>query len=95
MSESKGSRFLEGFFIGGLFGLALGLLIAPKAGDELRQEMNEKIKEVYGKINCALRESRDAIEIAIAQGKSTAEATRREVVEAFDQAREKLESTEQ
>jgi len=92
MSDCKGSRFFEGLMIGGLLGVVAGMLLAPKPGEELRKELSEKAYDAYDKVNKALRESKDAIEIAIAQGKDMADETREEVIQALESAREKVES---
>ena len=40
---------LTGLFIGGLIGVALGILNAPKSGKEIRDEIAGKAKELLGK----------------------------------------------
>ncbi|MEQ1821244.1 MAG: YtxH domain-containing protein [Fimbriimonadaceae bacterium] len=40
---------LAGFGLGAIVGAAAGLLFAPKAGTETREELQEKIKEIKGK----------------------------------------------
>jgi gas vesicle protein len=40
---------LAGVGIGAIIGAAAGLLFAPKAGSELRQDIGNKVKELKGK----------------------------------------------
>lgn len=40
---------LAGIGLGALIGAAAGLLFAPKAGNEMRGELAEKLKELKGK----------------------------------------------
>jgi len=68
MSDSSGSRFFEGLVFGAVAGVAAGLLLAPRTGEETRKVMLEKARDLLAKMDCALRESRDVIEIAIAEG---------------------------
>ena len=55
MSE-RNSDLLKGLFIGGLIGMVLGVLFAPKSGKETREDITRKAdellvkaKEEYGK----------------------------------------------
>ena len=91
MSESKGSRFFEGLVVGGLFGLTIGLLVAPRPGEDMRRLVGARVQEMLAKFDQSLRESRDAIEIALAEGKQTADETRKEVSQAIKQATEDVE----
>lgn len=40
---------LAGIGLGAVIGAAAGLLFAPKAGEETREELTEKLKELKGK----------------------------------------------
>jgi len=40
---------LAGFGLGALLGVAAGLLFAPKAGSEIREDLGGKIKDIKGK----------------------------------------------
>ena len=64
--DEKNGDVLKGLFIGGLIGIALGILFAPKSGKETRDdillktdEMLARVKEEYEK---ALEKSRLAYE---------------------------------
>ena len=39
-------NFLAGFFVGGLTGAAAGLLLAPRRGSELQQQIRARIDEL-------------------------------------------------
>jgi gas vesicle protein len=45
-TKNHGGNFLVGLLIGGLVGAAAGILLAPKAGKELRGELKGKADEV-------------------------------------------------
>jgi gas vesicle protein len=43
------SDLLKGFFIGGLIGLAVGILFAPKSGKETRDDLTRKTNDLLAK----------------------------------------------
>lgn len=51
MSENKreGKNFLIGAVVGGVLGAFTALLLAPKSGRELREEIKEQVHHVAGK----------------------------------------------
>ena len=48
MSE-KIVDFVKGFLIGGVIGAALGILYAPKSGEETREDISKKTDELLAK----------------------------------------------
>jgi gas vesicle protein len=50
MSENN-NDLLVGFIVGGLIGITLGILFAPKSGKETREDIARKAKEGYGKVS--------------------------------------------
>jgi gas vesicle protein len=46
MSSSDGYGFVAGFFLGSALGAAVALLIAPKSGVQLRQDLAEEGKKL-------------------------------------------------
>lgn len=59
-SEDKNSLvyLLAGFGLGALVGAAAGLLFAPKSGDETRDELTKKLKDVKSKTEDWISEQR-------------------------------------
>lgn len=49
---------LAGFGLGALIGAVAGLLFAPKSGDETREELAGKLKELKGKTEDWISEQR-------------------------------------
>jgi gas vesicle protein len=62
MSDHKCGDWVKGLLIGGLVGVIMGLLYAPKTGKETRDELSEKAKDVAGKI-------KDEYEVALEKSK--------------------------
>ena len=75
MSDSGFGSFLAGVVIGGLIGAAIGLLLAPETGEELRDQVGEFVD---GK--------RAEWDEAINEGKAAAEQARAGMVTDFDAA---------
>ncbi len=48
MTERNGD-LLKGLFIGGLIGIALGIIFAPKSGKETREDISRKANEMLTK----------------------------------------------
>lgn len=49
---------LAGVGLGAIIGAAAGMLFAPKAGTETREELNEKVKELKGKTEEWIKEQK-------------------------------------
>jgi gas vesicle protein len=73
MKDSGIGSFLAGVAIGGLIGAAIGLLLAPASGEEMRGQVNEFVD---GK--------RAAFDEAVNEGKAAAEKARAEMLGAYD-----------
>jgi gas vesicle protein len=73
MRDSGFGSFLAGVVIGGLIGAAIGLLLAPRKGDEIREQVGEFVGE-----------KRAAISEAINEGRAAAEKARAEMLSAYD-----------
>ena len=67
MKDSGLGSFLAGVAIGGLVGAALGLLLAPQTGDELREQVGGFVDNKRAEIGDAVNEGRAAAEQARAE----------------------------
>jgi len=67
MKDSGLGSFLAGVLIGGLIGAALGLLLAPQTGDELREHVGELVDAKKAEWDEAVNEGRAAAEQARAE----------------------------
>jgi gas vesicle protein len=73
MKDSGFGSFLAGAAIGGLIGAAIGLLLAPSSGEEMREQVNEFVDG-----------RRVAFGEAINEGRAAAEKARAEMLGAYD-----------
>jgi gas vesicle protein len=64
MKDSGFGSFLAGVVIGGLIGAALGLLLAPRTGEELREQIDDFVGEKRAEWDEAINEGRAAAEKA-------------------------------
>ena len=64
MKDSGFGSFLAGVVIGGLIGAALGLLLAPQTGDELREHVGDFVDGKKAEWDEAVNEGRAAAEQA-------------------------------
>jgi gas vesicle protein len=73
MKDSGFGSFLAGVLIGGLIGAAIGLLLAPASGEDLREQVGEFVDE-----------RRTAFGDAVNEGRMAAEQARAEMQDAYD-----------
>ncbi|MEO6058474.1 MAG: YtxH domain-containing protein [Candidatus Limnocylindria bacterium] len=73
MKDSGFGSFLAGMLIGGLIGAAIGMLMAPASGDELREQVGDFVGE-----------KKAAFDEAINEGRAAAEKARAEMMTAYD-----------
>ena len=64
MKDSGFGSFLAGVVIGGLIGAALGLLLAPRTGDELREQVSDFVDGKKAEWDEAVNEGRAAAQQA-------------------------------
>jgi len=86
MSE-KSSDLLKGLFIGGLIGVVLGILFAPKSGRETRENIIRKADEF-------LDQAKEGYENALEKGKAVCETAVRRLKDLEMSAKEKMEEVE-
>ena len=60
---------LKGFFTGGLLGLIAGVLVAPKKGEETRQELKVEGEKLSTKAQEISKTAKEKYEEVIAQAK--------------------------
>jgi gas vesicle protein len=73
MKDSGIGSFFAGAVIGGLIGAAIGLLLAPSSGEEMREQVGGFVDE-----------RRAAFGEAISEGRAAAEIARAEMMGAYD-----------
>ena len=59
-SEGNGSSFMMGLFTGTLIGAGIGLLLAPKAGSELRRQLKTRAGKLADSAEAGYRRAADA-----------------------------------
>ncbi len=102
MSEKNGD-LIKGLFIGGLIGIALGILLAPRSGKETRENIKHKAndfyvkaKEQYGNVaeksKLALETSRQYLNDMNFSAKEKAKKVENKVDELADQGFEVIQS---
>jgi gas vesicle protein len=62
--------FLIGILTGGLLGAALALLFAPSSGEQLRQDVRDRIEYVQSEVKLAAQERRVELEQQLAELRS-------------------------
>jgi len=82
MSDSNGYGFVAGFFLGSALGAALALLIAPKSGIELRENLAEEGKKPRETTSRNVSELREKSEELYGKARETIQDTAEGVKEA-------------
>ena len=81
---SQGNDYSKGFVIGALVGGVAGaltaLLLAPKAGIELRQDIATTSKDVYGKASQFVVDTEKKVEEAVKKGYVTGTAKAKDLI---------------
>lgn len=83
----KNSDVLKGLFVGGLIGVALGILFAPKSGKETREDITHKANEM-------LTKAKDEYEKATEKSKLAYETLLKHLKDLNLSAKEKMEVVE-
>lgn len=75
MAEKNGDfgAFVSGFFIGGLIGAAVALLMAPQSGEETRTQIREKSIELRDQVETTADEARTRAEKLAKEARARAE----------------------
>lgn len=59
-------KFIEGFILGGLVGVAVAILVAPASGDELRNRIQDETQRIRGEVERASATKRAELEQQLA-----------------------------
>lgn len=86
--EAKQRSTVVPFLLGGMVGVAIGLLLAPKSGNQMRQQIKDLAADTRDRLSSTINKGMDiyddakvALDSAVAAGK-----------QAFIQEREKFET---
>ena len=87
---------MKGLIIGGVAGLALGILYAPKSGKETRQQITDSTEELLNKARIQYEDARKKIAEIVDDKKESVLKTKDKLKKAVDAGVEvyKQESTE-
>ncbi len=87
MSENNGD-FLKGLLIGGVAGVILGILYAPKSGRETREELGQKTEDLIAR-------AKEDYEKALEKSRKTYDSAIKRLRELETVAKEKVEGLEE
>ncbi|MFH1239477.1 MAG: YtxH domain-containing protein [bacterium] len=79
MSDHNSGSHLFSFLLGGLIGVAIGLLYAPRPGEETREKLKETIDDIkdrYENLKNKVEEGKENIEDVVEKAKKTYRRTR-------------------
>jgi len=86
------------FLLGGLIGAAIGLLVAPKSGKEVRQQIRDMAGDVKGKAEDYYDQIREAVTSALVEGKGLIDEKKRLItkavqagIEAYEKEKKEME----
>ncbi len=86
MSETRtGGGFLAGIVIGGLLGAGIALLLAPRSGQETRDELLDRSAELRGRASGLAARAWDDVDQLVARGRAAVEDTSATFRDAYTQ----------
>ncbi len=65
----RGDSFFKGFILGGIVGAVLGILLAPKSGREMREDLGEEAEKVYAQTKSDFEHARKAAMKSFEEGR--------------------------
>jgi gas vesicle protein len=68
MADS-GDGFFKGFIFGGIVGAVLGVLLAPKSGREMREDLGEEAEKIYAQGKTDFEHARKAAMKSFEEGR--------------------------
>ena len=87
---SAGS-ILMSFFVGGLVGAGIALLVAPKSGRETRQQLKELAEDVKQKAEGYIEQMKEQVSTVVEKGKDLLEEQKSILVSAVEAGKEAYE----
>ena len=81
--DGNGHDFLYGLVAGAAIGAAIGLLLAPKTGAELRQQLGASAERLRQQADETYHRAADAVDDLVGQGRKAVQVGR----EKFEEAR--------
>jgi gas vesicle protein len=75
---------VKGLLIGGLIGAVLGILYAPKSGEEMREEIRHSAEELLEKAKCQYEEAYRKVEILADREKESIIGKKERLKRAFE-----------
>jgi len=88
-SGSSAGAVILSFFLGGLVGAGVALLLAPKPGSETRQKIKELVEEVKGKADDYYEQAREKASSGVEKGKEFVEKNKSLVTSVIESGLEK------
>ena len=67
--SDKGDSFFKGFVFGGIIGAIAGVLLAPKSGREMREELGEEAEKLYTQTKSDFEHARKAAMKSFEEGR--------------------------
>ncbi len=87
----SGGSLIFSFFLGGLIGAGIALLVAPKAGKETREKIKEFAGEAVEKAEGVIEQVKEKITSAVEKGKGLYEEKKSIVTTAIEAGKEAYE----
>jgi len=84
MSENRYGDWMRGLFIGGMVGMIIGLLYAPKSGRETRDDLSERAKDLATRL-------KDEYDVALEKSKSAYDSLLQKLKEVEAKAEKKAD----
>ena len=89
--SSNTSSVLLAFFIGGLVGAGIALLVAPKSGEETRRQIKKITDEAKEKVETYIEEAKHKTSSVMEKGKELIEKEKNVISAAIDAGKEAFE----
>lgn len=92
MAEMEGNHsgaweFMKGLLVGGAVGAVAAILLAPKSGKELREDIVQKGEQTYGQLRNFASDARDKAQAILDDARQRADELKREANRQLAEAR--------